>query len=210
MKWCYIGKRRLEKAISIYQKTYPGGSNDTFHITWHPYYLNYNPHPYSVEKTDLMNTKLSGMTPEQRDSLVRRMNQIGLSVGIIFKGGGKIGPTRQAHRLVHYCQMNAISTDIRDALVDAIFSAYHERELDISSADVLRSIAVEVGLDGEKVDEWLSLDVQENNVDDLAEKNKVAVASTGVPTFKIQDSHRVDGAQDSAEFIEAFVKVKES
>lgn len=37
--WCYIGLRRLQKAISTFQKTYPGGSKDVFKIVWKPYYL---------------------------------------------------------------------------------------------------------------------------------------------------------------------------
>jgi predicted DsbA family dithiol-disulfide isomerase len=37
--WCYIGYRRLQKAIALFQKTYPGGSRDAFNIVWRPYYL---------------------------------------------------------------------------------------------------------------------------------------------------------------------------
>jgi predicted DsbA family dithiol-disulfide isomerase len=38
--WCYIGYRCLSKAITLYQKTYPGGSKDIFNIEWKPYYSN--------------------------------------------------------------------------------------------------------------------------------------------------------------------------
>ncbi|KAI1650629.1 uncharacterized protein F4817DRAFT_326830 [Daldinia loculata] len=56
-KWCYIAKRNLDTAISLYRKTYPGGESDTFSIVWTPYYLNYNPHPYSVEKDTLVHVR---------------------------------------------------------------------------------------------------------------------------------------------------------
>lgn len=36
---CYIGYRRLTKAIRLYQKTYPGGSQDRIRISWKPYFL---------------------------------------------------------------------------------------------------------------------------------------------------------------------------
>lgn len=36
---CWFGSRRLQKAIALFQKTYPGGSSDAFNITWKPYYL---------------------------------------------------------------------------------------------------------------------------------------------------------------------------
>jgi hypothetical protein len=35
---CYIGYRTLQRAIALYQKTYPGGSRDIFDITWKPYF----------------------------------------------------------------------------------------------------------------------------------------------------------------------------
>ncbi|KAI2779030.1 hypothetical protein F4815DRAFT_446628 [Daldinia loculata] len=55
--WCYIAKRNLDTAIFLYRKTYPGGKSDTFSIVWTPYYLNYNPHPYSVEKDTLVHVR---------------------------------------------------------------------------------------------------------------------------------------------------------
>ncbi|XHF97574.1 hypothetical protein AWENTII_001154 [Aspergillus wentii] len=38
--WCYLGYRRLQKAINLYKKTYPGGSQDNFELVWKPYFLN--------------------------------------------------------------------------------------------------------------------------------------------------------------------------
>lgn len=40
---CYIGYRNLQRAIRLYQKTYPGGSQDVFDITWKPYFLDQVP-----------------------------------------------------------------------------------------------------------------------------------------------------------------------
>ncbi|KAI8242856.1 hypothetical protein K4K57_000450 [Colletotrichum sp. SAR 10_99] len=96
--WCYIGKRNVDHAISLYQKTYPAGKKDTFSVTWKPYYLHYNPHPHSVDKSEVAKVRLSGMSPERQAALTLRMEQIGRSVSVNFKWGGKIGPdTRDAH-----------------------------------------------------------------------------------------------------------------
>lgn len=35
--WCYVGKKKLEKAIEAWDQRVPG---DTFSITWNPFYLN--------------------------------------------------------------------------------------------------------------------------------------------------------------------------
>ena len=173
---------------------------------YRPYYLNYNPSPHSVDKRELAETKLSGMSSEQVTAMTRRVSQIGRSVGINFSSGGKIGSTRDTHRLVHLSQSRSL--DVQDVLVNKLFEAYHELEKDISSRHVLRDIARDAGLDGSEVDEWLDSSVGGDVVDAQAESNRKLVTS-GVPTFIIQGKHRVDGAQDLEEFLQTFINVKE-
>lgn len=148
------------------------------------------------------------MSPEQRTGLFQRMSQIGRSVGIAFRGGGKIGSTRDAHRLIHLSQAKQ-SLDIQNALVEGLFEAYHELEKDISSHEVLREIATGAGLDGSEVDRCLSSGSSKDQygVDDEAQRNKKTVGS--VPVFFIQGVHRIDGAQDITDFLEIFAKVRE-
>ncbi|GIK06097.1 hypothetical protein Aspvir_001740 [Aspergillus viridinutans] len=205
--WCYIGKRKLDRAIALYQKTYPGGRSDIFSIKWSPYYLNYNPHPHSVPKSDLIDERMGDMTPEQRATLFNRMNQIGRTVGIIFKPGGLIGSTRDAHRLVHLSHTK--SPEIQNALVNNILQAYHELEKDISSKEVLTELAVNAGLEQAEVAEWLDTDLAGDIVDKEARQNKEEPGNTGVPRYIIQRAYRLDGAEDPSKFIEVFTKIKE-
>ncbi|EAW09123.1 DsbA family oxidoreductase [Aspergillus clavatus NRRL 1] len=204
--WCYIGKRKLDRAIALYQKTYPGGRSDVFSIKWSPYFLNYNPHPHSVPKSDLVDERLKDMTPEQRTALFNRMNQIGRAVGIYFKAGGMIGSTRDAHRLVHLSRTKP--ADVQNCLVENILRAYHEMEMDISSKDVLLELALSAGLDKAEVTEWLESDLAGDIVDEASQRNRQP-GNTGVPRYIIQGVHCVDGAEDPSEFIEVFAKVKE-
>jgi predicted DsbA family dithiol-disulfide isomerase len=37
--WCYVGKKKLDKAIEEYKLKHPE-SKDTFTTTWKPYFLN--------------------------------------------------------------------------------------------------------------------------------------------------------------------------
>ncbi|OJJ32667.1 hypothetical protein ASPWEDRAFT_42681 [Aspergillus wentii DTO 134E9] len=204
--WCYIGKRRLDRAIALYRKTYPGGRDDVFQITWRPYYLDYNTSsPDSIEKSELAEKKLAGMRPEQRTALTQRMSQLGRSVGINFKWGGRIGSTRDAHRLIHLSQTK--SEDITNALVEKLFEAYHELERDISSRELLFEIAVDAGLDASEVEEYLN-GSGSSTVDEEAQKNKETFGS--VPVFIIQGIRRLEGAQESTDFMEIFAQVKDS
>ncbi|KAI8723202.1 DSBA domain-containing protein [Fusarium sp. LHS14.1] len=203
--WCYIGKRQLEMAISLYQKTYPGGKSDIFAINWRPYYLNYGPSTHSIDKSEVADVKLADMTTEQREKLYRRMNQIGRSVGINFKSGGKVGDTRFAHTLVRLTSTK--EPEVLNSLVERIFQAYHELEKDISTEEVLREIAINSGIAAAEVDEWLNSEEQLKTVDNEAEKNKELLAGAGVPNYVVQ-GERLDGQPDAEDFMEAFIKAK--
>lgn len=151
------------------------------------------------------------MTPEQRTALFNRMNQIGRSMGILFKAGGKIGSTKDAHRVIYYCQMSesekGADTATTNALVEKIFEAYHEREMDISDPDVLKELAADAGVSEDEVNRWL--DASPAAVDEEARRNKEEVKS-GVPVYIVQDEHRIDSSGDIAELLEIFSKVKET
>ncbi|KAI8961290.1 thioredoxin-like protein [Daldinia sp. FL1419] len=206
--WCYIGKRNLDRAISLYQKTYPGGRSDTFAITWSPYYLEYNTEPHSVDKLELADVRLAHLSHKQRAALTLRMNRAGRAAGIDFMWGGRIGPdTRQAHRLI---RLGATKSDeIRDAVVEGLFDAYQAREQDISERGVLRTVAVRAGIDGGEVDAWLDSDVDMDAVDEEARRNKDIFGGSGVPTFVVQGGNRLDGVQDPMDLLEVFIRVRE-
>ena len=139
-------------------------------------------------------------------AMTQHITQMGHSVGINFSPGGKIGSTHDAHRLIHLTQATK-SPDIQNALVEKLFEAFHELEKDISSKEVLREIAVDAGLSGPEVEEWLDSNLGGDIVD--AEALASRREGSGVPRFIIQGVHRVSGAQDSQELLEIFVQVKE-
>ncbi|KAM0334356.1 hypothetical protein ACHAQA_001382 [Verticillium albo-atrum] len=217
-KWCYIAKRNLDAAISLYQKTYPGGKHDTFAITWTPYYLNYNPHPHSVDKLALADVRLADHTPEQRAALTKRMNQAGLASGIQFNWGGQLGPnpaTRDAHRLVHLVGASASGHGKYDGetqhnLVEAIFEAYHCRAQDVALHDVLSASAQRAGINAADVEAWLQSGEAGDVVDGEAERSKAAMAHEGVPALVIQKEHRPGGIPDVMDLMEIFIRVKET
>ena len=178
-----------------------------FKITWRPYYLNYNASSsHSVDKRELREKKLSGMSAERVAAMTQHVAQMGHSVGINFNPGGKIGTTRDAHRLIHLTQTTK-PPDVQNALVEKLFEAFHELEKDISSKEVLREIAVDAGISGPEVEEWLHSDLGGDIVDVEARVSRRD--GLGVPRFMIQGVYSISGAQDSQEFLEIFVKVKE-
>jgi predicted DsbA family dithiol-disulfide isomerase len=160
-----------------------------------------------VPKSELVDERLKDMKPEQREALFKRMDQIGRSIGICFNGEGLIGPdTRDAHRLVYLSRCKP--QDVQNELVEKILEAYHEQEKDISSMEVLKEIAVDVGLNVEEVEEWLKSNMAADIVDEEARRNKEELNNTGVPRYIIQGEYQLDGANDPSEFMEIFGKIK--
>ncbi|KAK8038470.1 hypothetical protein PG993_006881 [Apiospora rasikravindrae] len=214
---CAVTKRNLDAAIALYQKTYPGGKDDTFDITWAPYYLNYNPYPHSIDKLELANERLADQTPEQRATLNTRMTRAGKASGIHFNWGGTLGPnpaTRLAHQLVRLAgdAPNAnYDGSKQTALVEALFEAYHCRAQDISQPDVLREAAQRAEITSADINDWLQRDQVGSLVDQEAEANKgpAGTAGNGVPTLIIQGTHRPEGIPDAMDLMEIFIQVRE-
>jgi len=65
--WGYVGKKMLEQAIALFHQQHPE-SQDTFSITWIPYYLNVkaNAPRQSVDKAPFFDAKLAQYTEEHR------------------------------------------------------------------------------------------------------------------------------------------------
>ncbi|PGH11584.1 hypothetical protein AJ80_07054 [Polytolypa hystricis UAMH7299] len=72
--WCYIGKKRLEKGIQLYRSTHSDtASNDTFSITWLPFYLNPSAPLTSVDKQEYF---VSRFGAERARMITDRITQV--------------------------------------------------------------------------------------------------------------------------------------
>jgi predicted DsbA family dithiol-disulfide isomerase len=118
--------------------------------------------------------------------MIPYMAAIGGSVGIRFKYGGKIGNTRDSHRLI--AEAGARGGDLQDRLVNKLFNAYFEVNDDISSKDTLAKIATEVGLfkDQQEGLEFLKSEKRGAEVDREVEFNQYRRGISGVPHFIIE------------------------
>ncbi|KAI1747846.1 putative thioredoxin [Xylaria castorea] len=224
--WCYIGKKRLDKAIALYQKVYPSGRQDTFTVNWTAYYLDPTAPAKGISHDERLLQKLASTrskanpdltaTDEDNGELARqlktRLATIGRQEGIPFSFRGKIGNTRSAHRAIAFSKMhpglqNEPAQKVQDRFVTALFEAYFEGDADITSHEALADVAASVGLDRATMLAWLDSGEGGEEVD---EEDRAARARgvKGVPCFTMQGA-MVDGAQDVQDLLEMFVKVKE-
>jgi len=194
--WCYVGKRRLQRAIA---KLDP--KKVKVEISMKPFFLDPTV-TVSVNKLDRYRAKFGAARMEQ---MIPRMQQIGQEEGINFSYGGNIGNTLASHRLIHYVQTHNTDHDKKqeDKLVDALFNAYFEREQDISSIPVLVSIAESVGLNPSEIEKYLLS--REGEAEVKSRVNEAYQSGiSGVPHFLIQDKYEVAGAEQPETFLQAF------
>ncbi|PGG96615.1 hypothetical protein GX51_07740 [Blastomyces parvus] len=206
--WCLIGYRDLKKAISLYQKTYPGGSKDEFQLSWKPYFIDQDPHKESELIQDRM---LRRMGPKMTEAAQTRLKRVGAALGINFKFGGHMGSSRLAHVLLHTTAAEK-GLVMQGKVSEMLFEYQFEREEDLSCVETLVRAAVEVGLGEAEVREWLAGEGAGRGVAEIIEEEGRKVREEGVqgvPHFVIGGSYHVDGAVDVGEFFEKVVEVKE-
>ncbi|KAI1370541.1 DSBA oxidoreductase [Hypoxylon crocopeplum] len=201
--WCYIGKKRLDKAIDLYRKVYPGGKDDTFSVTWAPFYLDPTSPKVGVPLTERMTQRFGA---ERLAALQQRLTLLGGEEGIAFSFRGRVGNTRDSHRLIQLGKTKG--ADVENRVVLELFKDYFEGEGDITSHDMLLAAAEKAGLDKAEVKNWLDTDKGGKEVDEEVQE-AYAKDIHGVPHFTIQGKYEVDGAQDAQAFLEAFARVKE-
>jgi predicted DsbA family dithiol-disulfide isomerase len=208
--WCFVGKRRLEKAIATHKKS---NRETTFNVSWHPFYLD----PTVKQTEDKLARYERKFGKARMAQMIPYMHSVGEGVGIDFKYGGKIGNTRDSHRII--AEAGARGGDLQDRLVNALFHSYFEVNEDISSKEVLARIATEVGLfkSQEEGVKFLMSEQRGAEVDKEVEFNQYRRGITGVPHFIIGmvplllanrlGNEEVGGAQDPKVFEQIFAQL---
>ena len=199
--WCYIGKKRLDRGIAAFQAAHPD-SHDSFSITWLPYYLNANSPKTGRDKREYY---VSRFGEQRANAMFDRLAAIGKDEGIPFRFGGKVGNTRDSHRLIQLGKSKGAATQTR--VVEELFHAYFEAEQDITSHQALLAAAVKAGLARAEVEACLRSDQYGGQVDAEVHQAQVQHIS-GVPNFTIQGQYGVSGAQDPDTFVQLFEKIQ--
>jgi predicted DsbA family dithiol-disulfide isomerase len=183
--WCYIGKRRLEKALALLGPSY------AFEVRWHPFELNPDMPREGVERSLYRTRKFGSLEHSQR--LDAQVAAAGAQEGLAFHYDRirRTPNTRNAHRLVWFAPRIGASQDL---LVDALFSAYFTQGRDIGDSAVLADIAAACGMDQARVQAFLA--GEDGTRDIIAEEAAAQRAGVnGVPAFALDGRVLFTGAQ---------------
>jgi predicted DsbA family dithiol-disulfide isomerase len=197
--WCYIGKRKLERALEELARREPGLE---LVVRWHPFELNPDLPAQGIPRRDYLRAKFGS---ERTDEIYARVRSVGESVGIDFAFERILRQpnTRDAHRLVAWTQ------DRGDAapMVEALFRAYFVDGRSLADRGELAAIAEGAGAEGAAAQALLESDRFGAQVD--AELREARDAGIGaVPFFIFNGRAAVSGAHDPPTLLEAIAAAR--
>jgi predicted DsbA family dithiol-disulfide isomerase len=174
--WCYIGKKRLEKALSLVEGELRP------EIRWLPFQLNPGMPKEGMPRAEYRKAKFG--SAERSRELDARVIAEGRSEGIDFAFDRieRTPNTSAAHQLIALAENQG-------PVVDALFRAYFEEAKDIGDPTVLAAIAAQCGVKG-----WPQ--EGERPARDVAalEEEVRAMGISAVPTFIFERKSGVAGA----------------
>ena len=191
--WCFIGKRRLEKAIAAVD-----GQHE-IKVRWDPFQLNPGMPKEGISRKDYRIRKFGSW--ERSQELDAKVIAVGKTEGISFEFDKieRTPNTVDAHRLIWLADQYGC----QDAVVEALFLAYFTKGRDISNQRTLIDVAAEAGLDRQAAETVLGSDAGMDVIEkagELSQQHQV----TGVPFFIINNAITLSGAQEPDTFLEVF------
>lgn len=191
--WCYIGKRRLEKAIAAF------AGRDAVRVRWHPFQLNPQMPKEGMNRKTYRSAKFGSW--ERSLALDAQVTEAGKAEGILFdyEKTERTPNTLDGHRLIWLADQERM----QDAVVEGLFRAYFTEGRDISHTATLLDVVADAGLDRGRADAMLK---GYEGIEAVRELERHAQTSgvRGVPYFIVNGKFAVSGAQDAAAFLEAF------
>ena len=185
--WCYIGKRRLERALA---EVGAGNSRSSWDISWHPFQLNPDMPREGMDRDSYLTIKFGSVERARR--IHWEIAKIGCVDGIDFAFDSieRTPNTINAHRLLHMAR----DAKCQDQLIEILFRGYFLDGIDIGNVDELADAAVEAGMDGAQAHALLASDDETNaiSIEELRARRK---GINGVPCFIVDDRYAISGAQ---------------
>lgn len=195
--WCYIGKRRIEKAMDALKDKYD------FEVEYHPFELNPAMPEAGVNQKEYLSAKFGG--EDRYNTITAQTTATAAQEGLNFDfSKQKVSPnTRNAHRIIQYAKLEGRQPEVKEAFM----KAYFEQGIDLSKKENLVSVAVSAGLSKDPVETLLASD---SGLEAIAEQQRELqkLGISGVPFYIINNKYGVSGAQATETFVQAFEDIR--
>lgn len=200
--WCYVGKRRLEAALALFEH------RACVDIVWKAFELDPTlPVRVPLDGPDGYAARLAkkyGRTTSQAKQMIDGMTRTAAEDGLAFRFDIIApGNTFNAHRILHLASEKSYA--VQDAVKERLLRAYMCEGECVGEPDTLQRLACEAGLPGDEVAAVLASDKYAADVR-ADEETAHLLGVTGVPFFVVFDRLGVSGAQSAETLAEAMRK----
>jgi len=197
--WCYIGKKRLEKATAAFD------GQQQVRVRWLPFQLNRTMPKEGISRREYRIRKFGSW--ERSLELDAKVAAVGETEDIHFAFDriARTPNTVDAHRLIWLADQQGL----QDAVVEALFRAYFTEGRDICNRQTLIDVVAEAGLERRLAEAMLN---SEEGLDAIREAEGLSRRHRvgGVPFFIINNEITLSGAQHPDAFLAAFREVIDS
>jgi predicted DsbA family dithiol-disulfide isomerase len=195
--WCYIGKRRLEKALASLPEVATS-------IHWRPFQLDHTIPERGMDRQEYLKAKFGN--GGRADEVYAPIREAGAREDIPFQFERitRSPNTLNAHRVIRWAR----TAGVQDAVVERLFQLYFIDGADLTDTGVLADCAELAGMERDIIARLL-----EGDADKAETQEEIAMAQqmgiTGVPTFLVGNRYAVIGAREPQVIAGAIAKVLE-
>lgn len=190
--WCFIGKRRLERALARRPDLMVSRS-------WRAFQLNPAMPNEGFPHELYLAAKFGNPSAAERSYAAACAAGRGEGIVFAFDRIRRTPNTLQAHRLIHL----AAAEGNADEMVEGLFRGYFIEGLDIGDTATLAAIAPRAGLDRRMAERYLAGQAGVEEV--LAEERRARrLGIRAVPCFVLERGYAISGAQDPEMFLPLF------
>jgi predicted DsbA family dithiol-disulfide isomerase len=181
--WCFIGKRRLEKAIALRPDL-------DVTVRWNPFFLNPWVARDGISREEYLTTKFG--SADRYKSIAQRIVGTAAEEGLVYHPDkiARQPNTLDCHRLILWAGENGAAGRMKQRLMDLYFTEGG----DLTDREVLVRAAADCGMDAEKTRTRLASDEDVDTVSAQAKRASDA-GIDGVPCFIFDGRFAVSGAQ---------------
>jgi predicted DsbA family dithiol-disulfide isomerase len=183
--WCFIGKRRLTRAMEMRPEI-------AFDVRWRPFQLESSVPKGGIAREAYLSAKFGaeGRLTDMHKLIAAEGEKEGIAFD--FAAIARQPNTVDSHRLVRWAE----ATGVQDEVVERLFIAFFENGEDIGDIRVLADIADMSGMDGLEVARLLDTDTDAALVE---REDRIAreMGVTGVPAFIFGGKLAVSGAREA-------------
>jgi predicted DsbA family dithiol-disulfide isomerase len=195
--WCFIGKKRLEKALEL-------RPDIPVEVRYLPYFLNDWIPREGISRDEYLTAKFG--SPERYKGIAGRVVAAAQAEGLSYNPDSisRQPNTTECHRLI----MWAPNTGDQARMKQRLMELYFTEGADLTDREVLVKAAADCGMDGELTRELLASDRDVDRVTQEANQAKQA-GIDGVPCFIFGGVLAVSGAQDPTYLADAMARAQE-